>query len=171
MILSGKEIEKRIGNDIIITPFDKSKLNPNSYNLTLSSNLICYNKKRLDAKEPNDYHSLEIPEEGLLLKPGWLYLGRSNEFTETHSLVPMLEGRSSLARLGLFVHISAGFGDVGFAGYWTLELFCVQPIVIYPNIDIAQIYYHTIFGEYKEYQGKYQNNCGIQPSAMFKDFE
>ena len=84
----------------------------------------------------------------------------------------MLEGRSSTGRLGLFIHVTAGFGDIGFAGYWTLEIFCVQPIRIYPDVDICQIYYHDIQGEYDLYNsGKYQNNTGIQPSLMYKDFE
>jgi dCTP deaminase len=84
----------------------------------------------------------------------------------------MLEGRSSIGRLGLFVHVTAGFGDVGFSGFWTLEIFCVQPIRIYAGVEICQIYYHSIEGEYELYKsGKYQNNTGIQPSLLYKDFE
>ena len=79
---------------------------------------------------------------------------------------------SSVGRLGMFIHVTAGFGDVGFAGYWTLEIFCIQPIVIYPNVEICQIYYHTIEGEYDNYSGgKYQNNTGIQPSLLYWGFE
>ena len=100
-----------------------------------------------------------------------LYLGRTLEYTKTDQFVPMLEGRSSVGRLGLFIHVTAGFGDVGFAGYWTLEMFCIHPIVIYPNVEICQIYYHTIQGEYTKYDsGKYQNNTGVQPSMLYKDF-
>ena len=84
----------------------------------------------------------------------------------------MLEGRSSVGRLGLFVHITAGFGDVGFRGYWTLEMFAVQPIRVYPGVPIAQIFYHTVEGVVTDYRsGKYQNNSDIQPSLLFKDFE
>jgi dCTP deaminase len=94
------------------------------------------------------------------------------EYTKTDGYVPMLEGRSSIGRLGLFVHITAGFGDVGFAGFWTLEIFCVQPIRVYPGVEVCQIYYHSIEGEYDVYSsGKYQNNQGIQPSLLFRDFE
>ncbi len=107
-----------------------------------------------------------------MLERNKLYLGRTKEYTKTIKYVPMLEGRSSIGRLGLFIHVTAGFGDVGFEGYWTLEMFCVQPIIIYPNIDICQIYYHTIQGEYDQYKSsKYQKNKGIQPSLLFKDFE
>ena len=173
MILSGKEIHKNVlAGNIIIEPFDKSKINPKSYNLTLGNELLVYEHKELDMKIPNPTKRVEIPEEGLLLEPNKLYLGRTNEFTKTEKFVPMLEGRSSTGRLGLFIHVTAGFGDIGFAGYWTLEIFCVQPIRIYPNTQICQIYYHDIHGEYDLYSsGKYQNNTGIQPSLMYKDFE
>lgn len=172
MILSGKEILKHLGREIVIEPFDRSRLNPNSYNLTLANELLVYQNKVLDMKIPNPTSKITIPEEGLLLEPNRLYLGRTNEFTKTDKFVPMLEGRSSTGRLGLFIHVTAGFGDVGFAGYWTLEIFCVQPIKIYPNVQICQIYYHNILGDYDSYQnGKYQNNTGIQPSMLYKDFE
>ncbi|NFL83733.1 dCTP deaminase [Clostridium botulinum] len=172
MILSGKEILKHIGEDIIIEPFSEERINPSSYNLTLFNELLVYKNDTLDMKIPNETEKLIIPEEGLLLEPGKLYLGRTNEFTQTNKYVPMLEGRSSTGRLGLFIHVTAGFGDIGFAGYWTLEIFCVQPIRIYPNTEICQIYYHNIDGEYDLYNsGKYQNNNGIQPSLMYKDFE
>ena len=172
MILSGKEIEKNIGKDIIIEPFDKNKLNPHSYNLSLSNELLVYDNYVLDMKKENKAHKIIIPEDGLILEPNKLYLGRTNEFTKTDRFVPMLEGRSSTGRLGLFIHVTAGFGDVGFSGYWTLEIFCIQPIKIYPNVEICQIYYHDIKGDYELYKsGKYQNNTGIQPSLMFKDFE
>ena len=86
--------------------------------------------------------------------------------------VPMLEGRSSIGRLGLFVHITAGFGDVGFCGYWTLEIFCVQPIRIFAGVEICQIFFHSIEGEFENYRsGKYQNNTGIQHSMLYREFE
>lgn len=172
MILSGKEIERHIGKEIIIEPFDQSRVNPNSYNLTLHNELLIYENHELDMKKLNPTKRITIPEEGLVLEPNRLYLGRTNEFTKTEGFVPMLEGRSSTGRLGLFIHVTAGFGDVGFAGYWTLEIFCIQPIRIYPNAEICQIYYHSIEGDYEPYKsGKYQNNTDIQPSLMYKDFE
>ena len=172
MILSGREIQNRLGKDIQIEPFDPRLLNPNSYNLRLHNELLVYEKEELDMKKPNPVRQIEIPEDGLLLETNKLYLGRTVDFTKTNNLVPMLEGRSSIGRLGLFIHVTAGFGDVGFAGFWTLEIFCVQPIRIYPGVEICQIYYHAIEGDFDEYQsGKYQNNTGIQPSLLYKDFE
>jgi len=172
VILSGLEIKSRLGNDIIIEPFDERFLNPNSYNLRLHHELLIYEEETLDMKKPNKTKSITIHEEGLVLEPGRLYLGRTYEYTKTESYVPMLEGRSSIGRLGLFVHVTAGFGDVGFSGYWTLEIHCIQPVKIYPMVEICQIYYHSIEGKYEKYcSGKYQNNTGIQPSLLYKDFE
>ena len=171
MILSGKEILRHMGKEIIIEPFNASRINPNSYNLSLANELLVYKNDILDMKKLNPTDKITIPEEGLLLEPKKLYLGRTNEYTKTDKFVPMLEGRSSTGRLGLFIHVTAGFGDIGFAGYWTLEIFCVQPVIVYPNVEICQIYYHNINGEYDLYNsGKYQNNTGIQPSFMYKEF-
>lgn len=172
MILSGREIKREIGKGINIEPYNESQLNPNSYNLKLHNELMVYTNPVLDMKTPNPVKKLIIPEEGLLLETGKLYLGRTIEKTETSKFVPMLEGRSSIGRLGLFIHVTAGFGDVGFNGFWTLEIFCVQPIRIYAGVDICQIFYHTIEGDYDTYKsGKYQNNTGIQASMLYKDFE
>ena len=88
----------------------------------------------------------------------------------SHNLVPMIEGRSSIGRLGLFVHVTAGFGDVGFCGYWTLEMFAVQPVKIYPGVQICQMFFHQIVGDITEYSsGKYQHNHDIQPSMLFHE--
>lgn len=172
MILSGQEIYKYLGSGIIIEPFKPSRLNPNSYNLTLHNELMVYDDAVLDMRKPNKASIITIPEHGLLLQPGKLYLGRTAEYTKTDGFVPMLEGRSSVGRLGMCIHATAGFGDVGFAGYWTLEIFVVQPLIIYPGVEICQIYYHTLDGDYTPYRsGKYQNNKGIQASMMYKDFE
>ena len=172
MIISGKEIKKRLGNDVTIEPFHDSQLNPNSYNLRLHNELLVYTEPVIDMKRENPMRTITIPEEGLLLEPGKLYLGRTVEFTKTDSLVPMLEGRSSLARLGLFIEVSASLGNVGTAGYWTLEIMCIQPIRIYSNVEICQIFYHTILGDFDRYKSdKYQNNRGVQPSLFYKEFK
>lgn len=171
LILTGKEIQKKMGSDIKIDPYEEKLLNPNSYNLRLFNELVIYSEMPLDMKKLNSTEKIIIPESGYTLQPGILYLGRTLEFTETFNLVPMLEGRSSIGRLGMFVHVTAGFGDVGFKGFWTLEISVIHPLVIYPNVQICQIFYHTVEGEITEYKsGKYQSNSGIQPSLLYKDF-
>ena len=170
MILSGIEIEKRLGSEIIIDPFNPAQLNPNSYNLTLHDELMTYEELVLDMRQANRVRRVPIPPEGIVLSPNQLYLGRTVERTETHGLVPMIGGRSSVGRLGLFVHVTAGFGDVGFCGYWTLEMFAVQPVRIYPGVAICQIFYHQIEGDFRSYtNGKYQHNRDIQPSLLFRE--
>ncbi len=172
MILSGRQIHQRLGKEIVIDPFNPDQLNPNSYNLRLHDGLVVYDAPVLDMRTENPVSRITIPPDGLELAPHRLYLGRTVEYTETDGVVPMLEGRSSIGRLGLFVHITAGFGDVGFRGYWTLEIFCVQPIRIYPGVQICQIFYHTIEGDYDGYEGgKYQNNTGIQQSLLYRELD
>ena len=171
MILSGQEIAARLDGDVKIEPYNPAALNPNSYNLTLHDEVMVYEEVVLDMAKANRVRRIQIPPEGLVLSPNQLYLGRTAERTETHNLVPQIEGRSSVGRLGLFVHVTAGFGDVGFAGYWTLEMFAVQPVRIYAGVPICQIFYHEITGSFDEYDSKYQHNRDIQPSLLFKELD
>ena len=180
MILTGHQIHQQciVGN-ITIYPFDTKKLNPNSYNLSLHNELLEFLPlAELDMKKPAiegvDYRRIVMDKEhGYCLQPGHLYLGRTNEYTTTDDYVPMLEGRSSVGRLGISVHATAGFGDVGFRGFWTLEMSCIIPVWVYPDVEICQIYYHSIEGSHEPYRenGKYQGNEGVQTSRMWMDFE
>lgn len=171
MVLSGEEIRGRLGSDVQITPFQEECLNPNSYNLSLHDELLVYEEVVLDTKLPNRFRRIQIPEEGIILSPGQVYLGRTSEYTETHNLVPMVAGRTSIARLGLFVHCSSGFGDVGFCGHWTIEMFAAQPIRIYAGLRICQIFYQELTGVVHELtSGKYQNNRNVQPSLIYQEF-
>jgi dCTP deaminase len=171
MILSGKRILEEVGRGgLVIDPFDPKRLGPNSYNLTLHSELAVYEAAELDLKRPHPLRRFRIPPEGIVLEPGELYLGRTAEYTETRGCVPMLEGRSSIGRLGLSVHITAGFGDIGFRGFWTLEINTVKPIRIYAGVEICQIFYHEIAGPYEEYSSdKYQDNRDLQPSFIHRE--
>ena len=120
MILSGKEIARHIGEEIVITPLNPKRLNPNSYNLTLADEHMVYDNYELDMKKKNTGHLLKIPQEGYVLEPNKLYLGRTHAYTKTTCFVPMLEGRSSVGRLGLFIHVTADLGMSGFqaTGHW-----------------------------------------------------
>jgi dCTP deaminase len=175
MIVSGRQIKKahRAGK-IVIDPWDDSRLNPNSYNLRLSKHMVEYDEVVLDMAKDNRFRRFEIPPEGLVLAPNKLYLGQTMEYTETHDHVPMIEGRSSIGRLGVCIHVTAGFGDKNFCGQWTLELFCVQPVRIYAGVEVAQIYYHEIDPEAEPYDGKYQDYSraseGPMPSKLWREF-
>jgi len=171
MILSGLEIVKKVaeGKEIIIKPFDAAMVGPNSYDLRLADKLLVYEDEVLDMRRESKTREIIIPEEGFVLQPGKLYLASTVEFTETHGYVPMLEGRSSLGRLGISIHVTAGFGDVGFSGNWTLEIHALSKVRIYAGERVCQIYYHKIEGEYIPYQGKYQGSAGVKASMKHKD--
>ena len=172
MILSGPEIARQVAlGRIRIDPFDESRAGPNSYNLRLHDRLLVYTADELDMRIRPETEELVIPREGLVLRPGRLYLGRTVERTATEHYVPMLEGRSSIGRLGITVHVTAGFGDIGFDGCWTLEIQCVHPVRIYAGVAVCQIYYHEIAGEIQLYHSrKYQHSDEILPSLLYMDF-
>lgn len=173
MLLSKESIKKELldkDGDIVINPFDLNKLNPNSYNVTLDDVLYVYEDHVLDMKKNHKLKRLNIPKEGLLLVPGVVYIGKTVEYTETTKYIPMLEGRSSIGRLGISIHTTAGFGDIGFKGYWTLEISVTQPVKIYPGVEIGQLYYQTIDNtDGDKYNGKYQNNKGAEGSKIYTE--
>lgn len=171
MILTGDEILKEMKEGFIsIEPYDDSRLNPNSYNLCLHPTLMMLTDPVLDMKKKSSTEQIVLTDAGYKLEPGKLYLGRTIEYTKTLRHIPLLEGRSSIARLGISVHATAGFGDIGFCGFWTLEISVIQPVVVYPNVEICQIYYTMPKGELKSYEGKYQCNSDIQVSQIYKEF-
>ncbi|KAA5541368.1 dCTP deaminase [Roseiconus nitratireducens] len=172
MLLSSHEIHARLQSDEIrIEPYEPARLNPNGYNLSLHDELLVYEEIVLDAAKPNRYRRLRIPEDGITLQPNVLYLGRTVEHTETHGFVPMIQGRSSLGRLGLFINPGGAVGDVGYCGTWTVEMHCVQPVRIYAGMQICQIFYLQLSGAASEYcSDKYQFSRDIQPSLMYREF-
>ncbi len=158
MILSDKRILESIeSGQIVIEPFDPSCLGTNSYDVHLSKNLAVYESEELDAKKHNTVRHFEIPEEGYVIKPGTLYLGVTEEYTETHNSVPFLEGKSSVGRLGIDIHATAGKGDVGFCNTWTLEISCVHPVRVYAGMPIGQLIYFMVDGEIINYYNKKKN--------------
>ena len=139
------EIEK---GAIVIEPYDRSCLGTNSYDVHLGKYLATYRDEVLDARKHNEIDTFEIPEdEGFVLQPGKLYLGVTQEYTETHATVPFLEGKSSVGRLGIDIHATAGKGDVGFCNYWTLEISVSMPVRVYRHMPIGQLIYFTVQGD------------------------
>lgn len=167
---------------IIIDPFDPERVGPNSYDLTLGSQIKSYNLfhqspysstniRPLDVKTDNPIVEKEIGDSGFVLQPNTLYLAHTNEVAGSKHYVPCIEGRSSMARLGIQVHLTAGFGDVGFVGQWTLEILVVHPVRVYVGTRICQIYFDTLIGQIdKLYEGKYNNSKGAIASRSWEDF-
>ncbi len=176
MIFSDKKILASIDSkEIVIEPFDRNALGTNSYDVHLSPYLAVYNDEVLDAKKHNTIREILIPEEGIVLQPGTLYLGSTLEYTETHNAVPFLEGKSSTGRLGIDIHATAGKGDVGFCNHWTLEISCIMPVRVYPNMPIGQLIYFSLEGDIENYYNKKPNakynqrNIKPMESMMWKN--
>jgi dCTP deaminase len=158
MIFSDKKILDSIATkDIVIEPFDANSLGTNSYDVHLGKYLAVYEDEILDAKKHNKIRDIEISEEGFVIRPGVLYLGVTQEYTETHNAVPFLEGKSSVGRLGIDIHATAGKGDVGFCNFWTLEISCVHPVRIYAGMPIGQLIYFAVEGDIINYYNKKSN--------------
>jgi dCTP deaminase len=147
MILSDHAIREAIeGGDIVIDPYDPARLGTNSYDVRLGKTLATYDAPTLDARKHNKVTMFEIPVEGIVLQPGTVYLGVTEEYTETHRHVPFLEGKSSIGRLGIDIHATAGKGDVGFCNHWTLEISVAQPVRVYHQMPIGQLIYFEVSG-------------------------
>ena len=166
MILTDKRIlEEMEKGTIKIVPYDREDLGSNSYDVHLGSTLAKYNDAELDAKKHNTITNFEIPEEGFVLLPNEFYLGVTLEYTETHAHVPFLEGKSSTGRLGIDIHATAGKGDVGFCGNWTLEISVKQPVRVYAGMPIGQLIYFPVDGEIEvKYNQKKNAKYSGQPN-------
>lgn len=148
MILTDKAIlEARDRGEIVVTPWRPECLGSNSYDVHLGRYLAVYEDAVLDARKHNTIREFTIPEEGFVLQPGMLYLGVTEEYTETHTTVPFLEGKSSVGRLGIDIHATAGKGDIGFCNYWTLEISVAMPVRVYAGMPIGQLIYFRVEGE------------------------
>lgn len=170
MILTGPEITTAaVDGRLRITPFDQNQVNPNSYNVRLGPTLLTYTTPVIDSHHPNPTAEVRIDDGGYVLQPGELYLGHTLEEVGSDSFVPLLFGRSSVGRLGLFVEITAPIGDIGFHGQWTLMLSAIRPLRVYPGMKIGQIMFFVAVGPVNLYAGKYQAATGPQPSAYWRD--
>lgn len=171
MILSGEEIKAQVfAKKIIIEPFALDQINPNSYNFRLGTTIRVYKNPILDVKKENETILIPIPKEGYVLKPTILYLGHTEEVMGSNFYVPIIRGRSSIGRLGLFIHITADLIDIGSVNQWTLQMHAVQPVKIYPGMLIGQVTFWKVQGKIVLYNGKYQGSRGPAPSQIFKDF-
>ena len=176
MILSDNRIlEEMALGSIRIDPFERNALGSNSYDVHLGKWLATYREHILDAKKHNQIEYFEVPEEGFVLYPHIFYLGATAEYTETLAHIPFLEGKSSTGRLGIEIHATAGKGDVGFCGHWTLEISVKQPVRIYKGMPIGQLIYFPVEGDvavkYNEKKDAKYNGQSEKPieSMMWKN--
>lgn len=171
MILTGANIKQEVEKGKIhIQPFDESQLNPNSYNFRLGDTITVYTEKILDPKKQNKTKTLSIPKSGIILQPDTLYLGHTLEVMGSEHYVPIIRGRSSIGRLGIFVNITADLIDIGSINQWTLQMHVVQPVRVYPGMLIGQVTFWHVKGDVTLYNGKYQGSRGPVASEIYKDF-
>lgn len=192
-ILVDSDIRFAIDHGVIkIKPFDEEALGTNSYDVHLAQTLRVYEPERvympdrpftaepapvvLDCRAKPRTRDIVIPRHGYVLQPGILYLASTTEYTESHQHVPVLNGKSSIGRLGLSIHVTAGFGDVGFCNYWTMELFVIHPLRVYAGMPIGQLMWYEASGrpavKYGEKpSAKYNEISSVpMPSEMAKNF-
>ncbi|MFD7644664.1 dCTP deaminase [Kitasatospora sp. NPDC059795] len=176
MILTGPRIAEEVeAGRISISPFDPSFLSPNSYDFHLSSDIGWYRRRwwggrTLDCRRPNPFTRSTIPEEGMVLRPGRIYLASTAETMGSEHFVPIIRARSSTARTGLFVHCTADLIDLGSINRWTLQLHAVQPVRVYPGQRIGQVTFWLPTGRIQLYRGKYQGSTLPEPSQLWRDF-
>lgn len=178
MILSDSDILRAIDDgEIVIQPYRRDCLGTNSYDVHLGEWLATYDQQELDARKANPITTFRIPEDGYVLRPEGFYLGVTLEYTESHKHVPFLEGKSSIGRLGIDIHATAGKGDVGFCNHWTLEISVKQPIRVYAGMPIGQLIYFVTSGNVevpynRKGSAKYNERCDRPvESMMWKNFE
>ncbi|MBZ3906537.1 dCTP deaminase [Streptomyces griseiscabiei] len=172
MILTGPEIAAQVKAEAIrISPFDAGMVQPNSYNFHLGDHIGWYTSEVLDCARENSFEAHPIPGEGMVLEPDRIYLASTREEIGSDSYVPIIRARSSIARLGLFVHCTADLIDLGSHGQLTLQLHAVQRVKIYPGLLIGQVTFWVPQGEIVLYDGKYQGSQGPRPSLVHRDFE
>ncbi len=171
MILTGNEIVKATrGGDIGIDPFSVDCVNPNSYDLHLGRTLIRYTGEILDPKINNTFEVLSIGDEGFVLRTEEFYLGYSTEIVGSDIYVPVLHAKSGIARLGLFVHITADLIDLGSHGNLTFQLHATVPLRVYAGMRIGQVSFWKTEGVRTLYSGKYQGSHGPRESLSYQDF-
>ncbi|MGY1897948.1 dCTP deaminase [Nocardia gipuzkoensis] len=172
MILTGPEIQRQVdAGRIHISPFDDEQVSPNSYDFRLGDRLAWYVSDTLDCRKPNGVVTVVIPDEGIVLQPDRIYLGSTYERMGSEHYVPIIRARSSTARLGLFIHVTADLIDIGSINHWTLQLHAVQPVRIYPGMRIGQVTFWRTEGDIELYRGKYRNSSGPMASLIHLDAE
>lgn len=172
MILTGNKIIKEVkSGKIEISPFNKKRITTNSYDLSLGDTIVRYKTNIINPKRKTPYEEIKIPSSGLILNSGEFVLGHSNERIGSDFYIPLIHGKSGIARMGLFVHVTADLIDIGSHGNVTFQLYATLPVRLYSNALIAQVSFWVPFGDINLYKGKYQNSIGPRPSMTYKDFK
>ena len=170
MILTGTEIQKEFNaGNITISSFAPERVTTNSYDLSLSDELLFYTDDVLDPTKKPNYKTVKIGPEGILLEKGTFCLGSSKEKIGSDKYVPILHAKSGVARVGLFVHCTADLIDIGSHGNITFQLYATLPIRLYPGMLLGQVSFWVPKGKIVLYTGKYQSSEGAQVTKSWQD--
>lgn len=170
MILTGPQIESAVEQgEIIIRPFRKRQLAPNSYDFRLGNRCCVYTAKTLDAAKENATQTFTIPKSGVMLQPDRVYLVNTEETMGSNRYVPIIRGRSSVGRLGIFIDITADLIDLGSINQWTLQIHAVHTVRVYPGMLIGQVTFWRTYGRRVQYEGKYRHHQSPVPSLSHLD--
>lgn len=170
MILTGPQIQSAVENgDIVIRPFRKRQLAPNSYDFRLGDRCCVYVAKTLDAAKENQTQTVPMSKDGLVLQPDRVYLVNTEETMGSKRFVPIIRGRSSVGRLGIFIDITADLIDLGSINQWTLQIHAVHPVRVYPGMLVGQVTFWRTYGRRVQYDGKYHRHQSPVPSLSHLD--
>ena len=193
-IISGPAIDDCVAaGDIAIDPYEPGHINPASIDLRLGGKVMVYEdwvdcsaadyghydifdghgltggmSFVQDIKESARTRTFKMDKElGWVLKPGILYLMHTLERVHTDRFVPVLDGKSSIGRLGITIHLTAGFGDPGYDGQYTLEVTAQHPVRVYPGMRFCQMRFHHLDGKLLSYEqtGNYRHDQAKGPVA------
>lgn len=171
MILTGDAIREAVAaGDIQISPFDPVLLGPNSYDFHLGKRCRTYTSEILDCARENQTREMVLPGEGIVLEPDRLYLFNTEEIIGSHRFVPIIRGRSSVGRLGIFIHITADLIDLGSVNQLTLQVHSVVPTRVYPGMLIGQVTFWVPQGQITPYRGKYRALTSPAPSLSYLEW-
>jgi dCTP deaminase len=147
MILTGTEIvAQRAAGRIRIEPFNESQIGPNSYDFRLGGTLEMYESEALDFRKDNPRTTITIPDDGLVLRTDRIYLGCTEELIGSDHFAGIVHARSSVARMGLFVHVTADLIDIGSFDRSILQLHAVQPVRVFRGMRIGQVTFWSVMG-------------------------
>jgi len=167
VILTGTEIEREVERSrIVIDPFRPGSVEPNSYGFRLSPHLIVYEDEVLDARRPPVARNIELPEDGLVLAPGTLYLGSTVERLGSPHYAATLYARCSVSTMGMWIQYSAPLGHMGAVIAWTLEIRVAHPLVVFPEMPIGKIAFWATRGRDCAYRGRYRGSVTTVASRL-----
>lgn len=157
MIITGNQIEEEVNQGrIFISPYCDDQVSTNSYDLRLSNKLFKIKNEIIDPFKEMEYEEIEMDANGYLLKKGEFILGASMEEIGSNFYVPILHGKSRIARLGIFAHVTSDLIDIGYQGCLTFQIYSTQQVIIYPEMLFAQVSFWKPYGTITLYKGKYQ---------------